>query len=203
MEKMRFCGLFLILITLWIPRYIEAYCLPEIDVEATVSGFFPCSRKVQRIYSDAIAIYDVEAYASIFNNYHIWLGAGYLSDVGKSIGEKNPTHLHLVPVTLGLRYLHPLNSCTDFFAGAGLSWSFLRIHDHLHYVQKHIKKNALGGIFKLGFNYHLSEYIYIHLSSEYFYQQFSFKHHEHEHYTTRHHLNLSAFKVGMGLGFSF
>ena len=199
---MKYCGFFLALIAL-MPINIQASCLSGVEVEAKISAFFPSSKIIRRIYSDAIPYYELEIAKPFCNHWQVSLGLGYLSNDGHAIGCKNKTSFHLIPVTLGLKYLYSINSCMDIYTGAGACWSFLKNKDHSPFVHKNISDDALGGIFKLGFIYRIKEHIFIDIFTEYLYQHFSFKHHFKDHYTLRHNLNMSGFKIGGGLGFTF
>jgi outer membrane protein len=182
---------------------VEASCSSEFEVEAKVSAFFPSSKIIRRIYSDVIPYYELEIAQRFCNDWQVWLGAGYLSKDGHAIGCKNKTSFRLIPVTLGLKYLCSVNHCMDLYTGAGACWSFLKNKDHSPFVHKNISNEALGGIFKLGLIYRVKENIFIDIFTEYLYQHFSFKRHYEDHYTLRHNINMSGFKVGGGLGFIF
>ncbi len=203
MKITKYCGFFLAFIGFWMPINIEASCLSGFEVEAKISAFFPSSKIIRRIYSDAIPYYELEIAKPFCNNWEAWLGVGYLSNDGYALGCKNKTSFYLIPVTFGLKYLYSINPCMDLYTGAGACWSFLNNKDHSPFVHKNISDDALGGIFKLGFIYRIKEHVFIDIFTEYLYQHFSFKHHYEDHYTLRHNLNMSGFKIGGGLGFNF
>lgn len=200
---MKYCGFFLAFIGFWMSINIEASCLSGVEVEAKISAFVPSSKIIRRIYSDAIPYYELEVAKPFCNDWQVWLGVGYLSNDGHSIGCENKTSFQLVPVTFGLKYLYSINPCMDLYTGAGACWSFFKNKDHSPFVHQNISNNALGGIFKLGFIYRIKEHVFIDIFTEYLYQNFSFKHHYEDHYTIRNNLNMSGFKIGGGLGFNF
>lgn len=202
MKITKYCA-FLLYITFWMPITAEASCLSGFEVETKVSAFFPSSKIIRRIYSDVIPYYEFEITKPFCNDWQVWLGAGYFSNEGHAIGCKNKTSFLLIPVTFGLKYIYSISDCMDLYTGAGACWSFLKNKDHSSFVHKNISNNALGCICKLGFIYRVKENIFIDIFTEYLYQHFSFKHHYAEHYTLRHNLNMSGFKIGGGLGFNF
>lgn len=203
MNIIRLCRFLVISTALWISINLEASCLPRYEVEAKVSAFLPSSKIVRRIHSDAMPYYEVEIAKSFRNNWQVWLGSGYLSNNGHSIGYRNKTCFYLIPVTFGLKYFYSACPCTDLYAGAGACWSFLKDKDHSRFVHKNISNDGPGGIFKLGCVYRVKEHIFIDIFAEYLYQRFSFHHHYEDHYTIRHKLNMSGLKIGGGAGFNF
>jgi len=203
MKVMKFCGFFLVFITLWIPKQIEASSLSGLEVETKVSAFIPSSSVIRRIYSDVIPYYELEISKPFWNDWQVFLGVGYLSNEGHAIGCDHKTSLRLIPVTLGLKYVSRINSLIDLYAGAGACVSFLKNKDHSPFVHENISDQALGGIFKLGLIYRIKQHIFIDIFTEYLYQHFSFRHHYEDHYTIRHNLNMSGIKIGAGLGYNF
>jgi opacity protein-like surface antigen len=190
-------------IALWMPITTEASCLSGFEVETKVSSFFPSSKIIRGIYSDAIPYYELEVAKPFCNDWQVWVSLGYLSNKGYAMGCNNKTSFRLIPITLGLKYLCSISDSMDLYAGAGACWSFFKNKDHSSFVYKNISNNALGGLFKLGFIYHVKKNIFIDIFTEYLCQHFSFKHHYEHHYTLRHNLNMSGFKIGGGLGFNF
>jgi opacity protein-like surface antigen len=203
MKTIRYYGFFLIFITFWMPINVEASCLSGFEVETKVSVFIPSSKIIRRIYSDAMPCYEFGISKKFCNDWQVCLDAGYVSDRGHAIGCKKKTNFRFIPLTLVLKYYYPLSSCIDCYAGLGPSWSFFKNKDHSHFVHKSISKEALGAIFKLGFIYAVKDYIFLDIFTEYLSQHFSFKRHYADHYTIRHHLNMSGLKIGVGLGFNF
>lgn len=203
MKIKKYCVFLLVYMTFWMPITAEIFCLSGFEVETKVSAFFPSSKMIRDIYSDVTPYYEFEIAKPFCNDWQVWLGVGYLSNEGHAIGCKNKTSFRLIPVTFGLKYIYSITDRMNLYTGGGGCWSFLKNKDHSSFVHENISDNALGGIFKIGFIYRVKESIFIDLFTEYLYQHFSFHHHYAKHYTIRHNLNMSGFKVGLGLGFNF
>ncbi len=175
----------------------------QFEVETKVSAFFPTCRLVREVYSNVIPEYELEIHQSFYDEWQIWLGAGYLGNIGESVEFHNRTTLKLVPVSLGLKFDYPLSDCAHFQAGIGGVWSFLWLDDESHYVHKHVSKNSFGGVFRLGLVFHIEDCFYLDFFSEYFHQRFNFEHHYEEHYTVRNNVDFSGIKAGIGLVLKF
>jgi hypothetical protein len=177
----------------------------NVSVEARINCFSPESRKVRAIYGQKWADYQLQFNYTYDEQWTLFTAINGFSRKGHSLGyQSHKTRLRLLPLSLGVEYSFKLIPCLDYYVGAGASYSFLRIHDHSHFVHEHIYKNAFGGIFKTGVKYFLDRRVFIDLGVDYFYQHFHFKtHHDSDHYVKRHSLNMSAFKAGLGLGINF
>lgn len=172
-------------------------------LEGRASAYFPFEKRVRKIYSSTLGLFEGEIDVPIWNGWTAYFSAGYIKNEGKSIGLRDKTSLQMVPLTWGVKYFCKL-SCVDVFFGAGLVYSLLHIHDHSRHIERHISKNALGGTVSLGAQFFFTEDWFIDTSVEYLYQRFSFKNtHSDEHYIERHDLDMSGIKLGAGIGFTF
>jgi outer membrane protein W len=203
MKTMKYYGFFFLLIAFLISTNAEASYFSGMEVEAKISAFFPSSKKVRRLYSKSMPYYELEISKKFCNNWQVGLSGGYVSKRGHAIGCRNRTCFRLIPLSLGLKYLYPFNPCINLYVGAGISWSFFKNKDHSPFVHETNNCDAVGGLFKIGFTYAVKECIFIDIFTEYLHQKFSFSRHYKQHYTVRHHLNMSGFTFGGGLGFNF
>jgi len=200
MTQLRKSIFYLVLVTLAMTVSTNAFSLCAFDPVVKVSAFFPTSKKICRIYSSVMPYYELEINKNFCENWQFWLGGGYVSDRGKALGCKTKTSMWLVPLSTGLKYLYPLNQCLNLYAGAGACYSLFHTKDSSRYVHKNNFQDTLGGIFKLGCFFNLTGQLFGDVSLEYLYQRFSFSHHSSRHYTLRHHVDMSGFKIGGGIG---
>jgi hypothetical protein len=176
----------------------------DLAVEGRVAYFRPSSKKVQEIYGDGWADYQIEISKGFGENWRAWLGVSGFEKSGHSLGFHDKTKLSLIPVTLGAKYLFCLDACTKLYVGAGICYSSLSIKDHSNYVHEHISKGRVGGLFQVGVYYVFTEHFFADIFVDYLYQRFDFsKSHDYSQYVERHDLNLSGFKVGGGIGIKF
>jgi len=187
----------------------------DIAVDARVAYYHPSSSKVRRIYGDGWADYQLEISKEIGSEWRVWAGVSGFSRKGDSIGFHDKTRLQLLPISLGLKYDYPFTCNLDVFVGGAASYSFLRIHDHSEYVREHTRKQNWGGVVQSGLNYRFSDWGVVSLFADYFFQRFRF-HDSHRHsslyfsndndghrFVERFSLDMSGYKVGVGLGATF
>lgn len=147
-------------------------------------------------------------------DWKIWAGVSGFSRKGDSIGFHDDTRLQLIPVYLGLKIFYPLFCNVKAYIGGAGCYSFLRIRDDSDYVHRHTRKEAWGGVIQSGLTYNFCEWGVVSVFSDYFFQQFHFHdshyssftgstyYHE-SRYIERSKLNMSGYKVGVGLGVTF
>jgi outer membrane protein len=182
-------------------------CCDSLDlaVEARVAYYHPTSKKVRHIYSEGVADYQLEISKGLGCNWRVWAGVSGFSKEGRSIGFHNRTRLSLVPVNLGVKYVYPIMCDTKLYVGAAVCYSFLNIKDHSYYVHEHTSKGNWGGLIQLGLYYNIWDCLYLDVFADYYFQRFHFSHsnYSYDYYVERHNLDMSGYKVGAGLGFSF
>lgn len=173
------------------------------SVNTRVAYYHPTSKRVREIYKDGWADYQVEISSQWKENWQLWTGVSGFSEKGRSTGFDDSTKLTLIPLSLGVKYIFDEICSTKFYVGAGACYSWLTIHDHSRYVHEHTRKKAFGGIFQFGAYYNVTESIFANAFVDYLYQRFHFPSESYSPYVKRNDLNMSGFKIGVGLGMSF
>lgn len=183
------------------PSQAEAF---DLLPEARVAYFYPTNHRFREIYGHGGALYSAELNFSTCYNFYGWLGAGYFTKSGESIGEKNHTRIQFVPLSLGLKYLFCFPCYPSFrpYLGAGLLVTYLHMHDDSPFVIEKISKWGVGGIAKLGLIYNFWNCFFIDLFTDYSYTKIDFRKTRH-HKVSRHDANISGFSFGGGLGYWF
>lgn len=179
-----------------------AYAQPW-AVEAKAGAFFPLSKKVMRIFDTAMPFVDIEGKYQFSDYWEIWGGAGCIFDQGNSLGCNNRTSIQIYPFTLGVKRLIVLAHNLNAFIGLGGLWSLLHNQDHSKFVEKSIRGNTFGGLARLGVQYQLRERVAFSLFTEYLYQKFYFHKVYKKHVTARNDVDLSGFKLGLGVVYDF
>lgn len=175
----------------------------DIRITGQVSYFLPASKRVKRIYGHGWADYNLELSKKVYSCFHLWASVNGFSKKGHSIGFHDSTRLQLIPVSFGLKYIHPFTCNFEGYLALGPSYSFLRIKDHSYYVIQHISKEGWGCLGQCGFNYYVYNCFFLNAFVDYYYQRFSFHHHDYSYYTSRNDLNMSGWKFGGGIGYRF
>lgn len=181
----------------------QSCCMGDITLEGRFSAFFPLKSRAREIYNDALPCLELQVATTLCDCWQPWFNASYIWSNGhSSLGDK--TQLSILPLSLGVNYIFPLCDCIDWYIGAGALYSFLRTEDHSPYVHEHVRKNTWGGTAKLGFYYQWTECLFLEGFLDYVYQKFNFKTDEDSvPFVVRNDVDLSALKLGVGLGFRF
>jgi outer membrane protein len=147
--------------------------------------------------------------------WRVWVGVNGFSRKGESIGFDDRTRLQLIPINFGLKIFYPIFCNTKVFIGGAACYSFLRIRDHSEYVRKHTRKEDWGGLIQSGITYNFCDWGVVSAFADYYFQRFDFhstdyssfygsgySYNDHR-YIERHSLDMSGYKVGVGLGVTF
>lgn len=177
------------------------------EVSARAAAFIPIFENVRKAYGD-MGDYQLEFSQNFGKLWSLWAGAQYIYGTGHSNSSckgciRAKTKLHLWPLSFGLKYNFYFGSCTDIYLGAGVVYSFLRIHDHWPYVIQHISKGGVGGLFKLGAKHYFTRLFFIEVFADYLLQRFHFHNPHSGPFVQRHNLYLDGVLLGGGLGFNF
>lgn len=147
--------------------------------------------------------------------------SGYFAESGYSVGSEsaghgNHTNIELLPVSLGLKYYYPIYCNTEVFLGAAACYSILEIKDDSHYVRERTRKESWGGLVQSGITYTFCDWIVVTGFFDYYFQEFEFKSGGygsydgsgssggyHSGYVERNKLDMSGYKIGMGIGAKF
>ncbi len=122
-----------------------------------------------------------------------------LSNVNKegyTLGFDNKTHLNLLSLSVGPRFLFPIKNlpCLTPYLGIGVTGSWLHTHDMGENIISTLNKGAFGPCFKSGVIWSRSQF-YLDLFFDYTIQYA--KNLEHDY------VNFSNLKSGVGFGYQF
>jgi hypothetical protein len=192
------------------PKLNCSYVREGFEWAVRAAAFLPISDRVTDIYPDAWGDYQIELSQNFCQDWSIWFNAQYTYAHGRSkdcddcIGGIR-TKIELAPISLGARYNFYFGSCTDIYVGAGITCSFLRIHDHWPFVDQYIKKTNVGGLFKLGAKHYFTRFFFLEVFADYLLQRFHFSDNKCTAcgFVERHDLILDGVTLGGGFGFHF
>jgi hypothetical protein len=184
------------------PFCVDDNSCNRFSVSAQTAVFIPLDSKVRRIYGSALPAFTLEGNWK-YQCWNVWLNSSYIFGNGHAIGSSDKTHLNLVPITFGLKYIYTLCNSTDLYLGLGGSYGFLNIRDHSDFVHKKVSKNRFGGIVKSGIIYNYCENIFFEGFFNYTYQRFTFSKTSNDPFVYRHDADLSSLQLGAGVGMKF
>ncbi len=169
-------------------------------IEGKAAYFYPTDHQFRKIYSGG-GIYGLELTCQAWRHLYAWASADCFYQTGKSIGEKDSTHITFVPLGQGLKYLFPV-SFVDIYVGAGILETWAHIKDHSRYVIRSNTKWGIGGIAKIGALFNINKHFFIDVFTNYSYTKIDF--HKTNHGSViRHDADLSGFWFGGALGYRF
>lgn len=219
---------YLLLLLMMIPMAIFATeCIPDCEkdtdwtLEVRAAYYDLSSKKIKKIYSDNWIDYQVETAKRITPFWEIWGGVSWARKHGHTRGGygsydyrfRDETQMFILPISAGLKCLYPIFPFVDIYAGVGVSYTFLKIKnfckdDYSSWglsrspFRKAIYKNEWGGVFKLGFQYAMSDSTFLDFFADYFLQRFRFSHKDPRD-IFKHDLVCDGFKFGVGFGVYF
>ena len=170
----------------------------ETWLQGDVGYFYPTSDKFRQIYQEN-ALYGGEITVPLPKRWALWASADYYKTKGHSIGLNDPTNINLVPLGLGVKYILPLGSMTQFYVGAGACYLFLNVHNDSPFVKEHVHLNGWGWVAKTGLMMNLSDRWFLNLFADYMDKQFT----THPTSGQKVKVNVSNVSVGLGLGYKF
>lgn len=172
----------------------------EVMLEGKAANLRPTSSNFREIYGNG-GIYGGEVTVPVWRNFALFGSASYYSKDGHSTAEHHKTKLELIPIGIGVKYFIPFD-CYDFYLGAGIDILLLKTHDKAEHVRKHISKSGVGGLFKGGVVYDISENVFFDLFAEYSLKEFSGEgNHDERVYSIK--ADISNWRLGIGIGYRF
>lgn len=193
-----------------------------VDGVLKISYFQPFSNRVKDIYCSGWTDYEAEITANFVTNlgycsdcpiyWGFFSGVNGFSIKGHAEGCHSKTRLELIPVQCGIKCYFPIYCNVTMYLGAGGCYSFLNIHDNNPYVKRHLRKQNFGGIIKSGISYHFCEWGFFNVFIDYLFQEFRFHSTKfitynygrpEENYIGGNNVNMSGYKIGLGLGLTF
>jgi outer membrane protein W len=170
--------------------------------------FLPINSRFRKAYNNGSALYGPELTIQVGRNNHwtqnicAFLGVDYFQKKGHKLSLCDSKTLRLVPLTIGLKYIRPLNRWIDGYVGLGLESRYVQTNLHRGSIKTKNSAWAFGGITKLGITINLPHKLFLDLFFDYsfinarmtgFYGQT----------ISSHHADLSSALFGIGLGYRF
>lgn len=112
---------------------------------------YPTNDKFRKIYGEG-GIFGAEVTVSSCNRYALWASVDRFWKSGHSIGLETPTCISLTPVGFGAKALCqiPRFRCGQLYAGLGVQYLFLKVHNESCFVTRDVQRSGAGWIAKGG-----------------------------------------------------
>jgi outer membrane protein W len=143
---------------------------------------------------------EVELSQRFSKNWLLWENANRFSKNGKSRHSGTRRHMHIMPLSFGIKYL--INCCDTFrpYIGIGPSYTFFDTENYRHHRKAHHSKSGLGFVTKFG--------AYIDLKNDFFLDVFVDYYAVRMHFASKHvmntrHASLGGIHFGFGIGYMF
>lgn len=178
-------------------------CPPCWSLQARGAAYFPLQKHIREIYGTALPTVELEASYNICSwdcsQLLLWGNLGWTFATGVTRGFRFHSHLHLLPISLGLEYEYNLWRNLDFYLGVGPTYSWLLIQNKDGFSTSHKHKSQFGVTTKTGFRYTFCRNFFLDVFGDFFYTPFG---HIHDHIHSMN-ANFTGFFVGGGLGYKW
>lgn len=172
----------------------------RIIVEAKFSYFLPSSQQFRDIYGAGGINYEISITAPVWKVVNVWAAADYFDKTGRSLKGNQTTYIQIIPATLGLKYIYPID-CFRVYGGAAMKYFHVHTVNNSSFVDHEINRNGLGGVAEVGgmFCY---KHLVIDLFTNYSYKKFSSSDSHHSNVQTNS-LQIGGWNFGGGVGYKF
>lgn len=170
----------------------------EILLEGKASCFISSNKRFRTIYG-CTGLYRIETSIQTWKDLYTWISLGYLYGWGDS-SRGNHTHIHLVPLSVGISYLFKQEKWTPYI-GIGPLFAYSYINNGSNSVTRH--QNGWGGGFltKLGALVYATDHLFLDFFADYSFIRMSFHHSDKR--TVHKKGDLSGCSLGAGIGYRF
>jgi len=167
----------------------------EIDIEGRSAAFFHSSKHFRDTYGNVGGCYAIEASTTLEDCWSGWANLDWFSRRGHSvwIWHDDRTRVKIANLSVGIKYDFKLNDRFTAYIGIGPSLARVSMKNKWEIVHHHFSKFAFGGIAKGGFDYFMTDYIFLNFFVDYLYQPV--------HFHSR--MDIGGTKVGGGIGIRF
>lgn len=179
-------------------------------IEGKFSYFIPAGQVLSDVYGQGWIDYGLQA-SYIFplnlpagNKLALYSALNYLPSSGQSVGGGQTTHIHMLPLTVGLKYLYGF--CVrqvevDVYAALGMRYNWVFVNNESDYVIRKMRATGFGGVGELGAFAAFAKYFLINIFMDYSIATVSSDQSRPGVY--RQDLNINGFSAGGGVGIKF
>lgn len=134
-------------------------------LEIKASYFIPTNGQFKKVYGSG-GLYGAEYSIQTREDLYAWTSFSYFGKSGYSIGLHDSSHLYMLPMAAGLKYIHQFH-CFNMYVGMGAAGTYLNISDHSKYAHSKTVNWGFGGIAKTGIFAKFTQHFFLDLFAEY------------------------------------
>ncbi len=166
------------------------------ETELRIAYFYPRAPIFRKIYRGARLDYEIESAQKLHRNFYLWANISWFPKKG-AIDQDHHSKIHLIPLSMGLKYQFRLNRCLKLSLGLGPTYYFLNVADQssCESANKHTRYRRWGGVFKSQFQWFFYHSLYLDFFADYLYLPL----HGNENCASQ----AGGLKAGMGFGKHF
>lgn len=162
-------------------------------MQVRAGAFMPTSNRFKKVYGDNFGTFQAEASIRLHETFRVWTNFEWLSRKGHSYEDKYPTRINISNVSFGVKNHFLLGSRYSGYLGIVAVLSGIQVKNKSSCGTDKDSRLVLGGVFKSGIIYALTENVFFDLFVDYTYQPTNFP--------SR--VNAGGLKTGLGVGLWF
>ena len=171
----------------------------EMLPEVKAAYFYPTDNRFREIYGGG-GLYSIEKSVQAWKQFYPWMSLGFFRKDGRSLEKRFDTHIIMVPIGLGVKYLFTYKKMNPYL-GLGMLVTYTNMHDHSPYVVRKFGHWGVGGIVKAGSYMYVTKDFFIDVFCDYSYLKINYHHPSRKVRNLR--ADLSGLSIGAGLGYRF
>lgn len=141
-------------------------------IEGGVGYFRPDSKTLREIFNSAWLDSRAEAGVFVWKDLALFGQFDYLSQRGLSLGGGERVEFTLIPLTLGLKWIHSVAGQVDLYPALALRYNLGWEKTSYPFIRRHIFHQAVGGFAAVGALFHLTSHLLFDLNFGYSFAQF-------------------------------
>lgn len=177
----------------------------KVSVEADVSVFFPISSNLRTIYGaawpDLALSLDHISLIRKFPSINLFAIVNYQFASGHSEHGDESTHINLVPITLGLKWVKKIHKRVEWYFGAAPKYYFMHITNNSPYVPRVTHQNGCGAFVTTGTFLYPKNHLVLDFFLNFSYMKFGAPHQPSN--AVSFSTNVAGLDLGAGVGWDF
>ncbi len=186
--------------------FLPCYLRGIVSIEVDASAYFPTNNTIRKIYGNVwsdfgVTIDHIYPFHKQIPNLAIFAQVDYLHSNGTSLGGNQSTKIQVIPITLGLKWIHKFQKNIECYFGVAPKYFFMKIKNNTLLVPQKTNDNGCGGYFSAGAFFYPISNLMIDLFFTYSYIKFKAPSSTplYQGFVT----NISGFNLGGGIGWKF
>ena len=165
----------------------------EYSVEGQLSAFFPTSNRFRSVYANCLTMYGIQVNKKLDSRWELWSGLDFYSKSSKVKGDCCRSRIFFPNFNLGINYVGVSLPHIDVSLGLGGMSGMVFLENRSCCGREKESVYAAGGMIRCSTRWYFVPKLFADFFGAYSYQVAFF----------RHHVDMSGFRLGCGLGIRF